>query len=154
MKQGSAVALLTSLFIFSSLSVFAQTPSVSPQVVWRDGANQVDICLRDIRIFGERANVCYSVFVKRKHEGLKIGYLDRSGYDTPPRWVEIRDDNLDGQTDRVLVYNFQYKRGWPRTEEIFRKADELLGRFRQELKVKRIVDEGPFYPDPFAVPTH
>lgn len=153
MKQGSANAFLTSLVIFGN-SVFAQTHSDSPQVVWRDSANQVDICLQDIRVFSERANVCYSVFTKRKHEGLKIGYLDRSGYDTLPRWVEIRDDNLDGQADRVLVYNFQYKRGWLRSEEIFRKADELLARFRKELKVQKIVDEGPFYPDPFVVPTH
>lgn len=154
MKPSRIVALFTSLVIFNSVSVFAQTRSVSPQVVWRDGANQVDICLQDIRVFGERARVCYSVFTKRKREGLRINYLDRSGYDTSPRWVEVREDNLDGQADRVLVYNFQYKRSWPRTEEIFRKADELLARFRQELKVQEIVDKGPFYPDPFTRPTH
>lgn len=150
MKQ-STITLFTSLVIFGSGSVLAQTHSSisSAQVVWRGGDNQVDICMRDVKVFDERANVCYSVYLKRKHEGLRVSYLHRSSSGEAPRWIEIRDDNLDGQADRVLIYNFQYKRSFPRTEEIFRKADELLAHFRKELKVQEVVGRGPFYPDPF-----
>jgi len=135
--------------MFSESNVLAELPDSSAQVIWRDGGNRVDICASGVRVFKELTNVCYVVSLKRGHEWLRINYLARDDRRQYFRWIEIKDDNHDGQADRVLAFNFQYKRSWPRTAEIFRKADELLGRFRKELEVQKVLEGGPVYPDPF-----
>jgi len=130
-----------------------------PEIEWLNDAKTLEITQSNVDLNGYRVSLRYTYTLGEYDHGvpnirpeveMRFNYPNEVSV---PLWyviisdldIDNRADDLGGEARRApfVAEPFLYRRGEAGTEKIFASADALLKRFRKELRVDRLVKNGP-----------